>query len=667
MPISKQQLGSLLWGIADTGLRGKVEDYKAYILSLLFFKRLSDNYEWETQKRVGQFRDQYEKEPKQKQLLRLKEEGHAFVIPPMCFWQDVRDASLEDKNEKLHEAVNAIAERNLPLKGIINSVRWNEAAPDGSGKKKLDPEVVSGAINYLDPILLDNSNVSPDVLGDAYEYLIKKFADENKAGATAGQFYTPPEVRDIIIRFIKPQPDSTFYDPTSGSGGFPIDAAKFVKDQCGDARRIRLFGQETIWNTWAIANINMLLHGLDAQIKRENTIKNPQFLNDDGSIRQFDRVGANFPFSEENWWLNGTPKKDAKGKLVLKKDGTPQLEYPDKDEFSDPFDRFIYGIPPFSNGDFVFIQHIVASLNETGRAGVVCPQGVLFRGQPAKTEEEDGMTRKPDDEYLTRRGLLNGIGEDKRNLIEAIVVLPGNLFYGTTIPGAIVFFNKAKPPDRADKVLMVYAAREGWYKETPDQNILLPHDVLRILIQLLAWGDIKVARRILPEHKTRLYANIQERLEFEKSEIQIRYRDEVAERGTVLHSLEDTKLSNGERTRLEKRLARLNEDMEKMKQELADAEASAKKERQALDGVETELLEMFADPELRKRYFAIVDLAEIEENEFNLNIPRYVDTFQPEEEIKLEEAAKALEGCLKAESQHLGNVDRLLHTLATQQ
>ena len=130
--LSKQQLGSLLWGIADTGLRGKVEDYKAYILSLLFFKRLSDNYEWETEKRIGQFRDQYSKEPNAKQLDRLQEEGHAFVIPPKCFWQDVRDAALDKKNERLHEAVNAIAERNPPLKGIINSVRWNEPAPDGT-------------------------------------------------------------------------------------------------------------------------------------------------------------------------------------------------------------------------------------------------------------------------------------------------------------------------------------------------------------------------------------------------------------------------------------------------------------------------------------------------------------------------------------------------------
>ncbi len=218
---------------------------------------------------------------------------------------------MDEKNERLHEAVNAIAERNPTLKGIINSVRWNESAPDGSGKKRLDPEVVATAINYLDPIPLDNSNVTPDVLGDAYEYLIKKFADENKAGASAGQFYTPPEVRDIIVRFIQPEPDQTMYDPTCGSGGFLIDGAKFVTGSCGDAKRLRLFGQETIWNTWAIANINMLLHGLDAQVKQGNTIKAPWFKaeEDESRIRQFDRVGANFPFSEENWWLNGTPKK----------------------------------------------------------------------------------------------------------------------------------------------------------------------------------------------------------------------------------------------------------------------------------------------------------------------------------------------------------------------
>jgi type I restriction enzyme M protein len=660
--LSKQQLGNLLWGIADTGLRSKVEDYKAYILSLLFFKRLSDNYAWENEERIKVFREQYKAEPNAKQLRRLQEEGHDFVIPPECFWVDVRKASLDKKNQALDHAVNQIAERNPVLKGIINAVRWNEPAPDGTGNKRLDPEVVAGAINYLDPIPLDNSNVSPDVLGDAYEYLIKRFADENKSGTTAGQFYTPPEVVDIIIRMIEPEADSSFYDPTCGSGGFLIKAAKFVKEKTGTARSVRLFGQETIWNTWAIANINMLLHGLDAQVKQGNTIKDPKFL-DDGMIRRFERVGANFPFSEENWWLNGKPKMDAKGKPVLKKNGSPQLEYPDKDEFSDPFDRFVYSVPPFSNGDFVFLQHIVASLNEKGRAGVVCPQGVLFRGQPEKTEEEDGQNRKADDEYLIRRGFLSGIGEEKRNLIEAIVVLPDNLFYGTTIPGSLVFFNKAKAADRAGKVLMIYAARAGWYKEAPDQNVLLPHDVLRILVQLLSWGDMEVARRILPEHRARLYASIQERLDYDKAEIEIRHRDEKVEQGAVLEKLKDKNLKKAEREKLEKRLARLDEDMEKMKRELADADAGAQQERDSVDRIEAELLGMFANPEVRKRYFAIVDLAEIEENEFNLNIPRYVDTFEPDTEINLSEAAKEFTASLKIEGEYVGKIDKMLRVL----
>jgi type I restriction enzyme M protein len=207
-------------------------------------------------------------------------------------------------------------------------------------------------------------------------------------------------------------------------------------------------------------------------------------------------------------------------------------------------------------------------------------------------------------------------------------------------------------------VLMVYAARQGWYKEAPDQNVLLPHDVLRILIQLLAWGDIEVARRILPEHKTRLHGNIQERLEFEKSEIQLRYRDEMVEYRTIQEKLnEDKTLKKSDRNKLDKRLARLHEDMEKMKQALTDADTRAQQEREAVDRVAAELLEMFASPGLRKRYFAIVDVAEIEENEFNLNIPRYVDTFEPEEEIKLEDAAKDLDECLKAEHEHLKKLD----------
>ena len=187
---------------------------------------------------------------------------------------------------------------------------------------------------------LSNKNASVDILGDAYEYLIKRFADENKGGTTAGQFYTPQEVVDIIVRYLKPQKGHEVYDPTCGSGGFLINAAKYAKSLYNNPKAIRIYGQEDVWNTWAIANINMVLHGLDAEIKKGDTLKDPKFTQEDNelAIKQFDLVMANFPFSQENWWKNGSPKKDKKGKTINKKDGSPQLVYP-KEDFSDPYER----------------------------------------------------------------------------------------------------------------------------------------------------------------------------------------------------------------------------------------------------------------------------------------------------------------------------------------
>ena len=296
-------------------------------------------------------------------------------------------------------------------------------------------------------------------------------------------------------------------------------------------------------------------------------------------------------------------------------------------------------------------------MNDHGRAGVVCPQGVLFRGQPEKTEEEDGSNRKPDDEYLIRRGLLDGGYTDEEgvthehiNIIEAIVVLPANVFYGTTIPASIIFFNRNKPAARRDKVLMVYAAREGWYKETPNLNVLLPHDILRILVQLEAWGDIKVAKRVIPGHEARLKARIDEELTFMLSEIDEKYKEEFNELPTVMKQLKDTKLARTKRTQLEKRAERLKIILAKRDTEIQAAFDGADKEKQAVDTVAQELLAMFADPEQRKRYFAIVEREELEENEFNLNIPRYVDTFEPEEEIDLKAAIEAFQEAVALES-----------------
>lgn len=676
--ITKQALGSLLFGMADI-LRDKVEDYKSYILSLLFFKRLSDNYQWEGENARQAFLRDNGREPSARELEVINKKMHDFVIPKGCFWEDVRNAQIDKKNETLDYAVGAIAEQNIDkngkyiLKGIINTVRWNEPAPDGSGGKKLDPEVLSNLINYLGAVDLSNRNVTVDVLGDAYEYLIKRFADENKGGTMAGQFYTPQEVVDIVVRYLKPQKGETIYDPTCGSGGFLLNAAKYAKANYHDAKSVRLFGQELVWNTWAICNINMILHGLDARIEQGDTIREPKFKEEDNALllRTFDKVMANFPFSLENWAQNGEPKKDKKGKAVNKKDGTPQLEY--KKEFTDSYGRMVYGMPPYSNGDFAFLQHIVASLDDHGKAGVVCPQGVLFRGQPEKTEEEDGQNRKADVEYLIRRGFLQGIGFGEHvNIIDAIVVLPGNLFYGTTIPGAILFLNKNKPADRKNKVLMVYAAKKGWYREDANMSVLEPQDVLRISTILESWGDVNVAQTWIAERKAQLNEQIRLDYEYAVTEIENDSAEDIATKTAKLNkakkAISDKKEKGKTPTKSE--LKALNTAQAALDKLTADKEAKiaaakdkADKQRQAIADVETELMQMFADPELRKRYFAIADMDDIEENEFNLNIPRYVDTFEPEEQIDLQKAIADFKNAISGESKIEKELEVLLSTL----
>lgn len=684
--ITKQALGSTLFGMADI-LRDKVEDYKAYILSLLFFKRLSDNYEWENKNAVDEFFVAEGRMPTVREEAVIYKKKHDFKIPDGCFWKDVRDASIDKKNETLHKAVNGIAEANVDkdgkffLKGIINTVRWNEPAPDGSGGKKLSPDVLSLLINYLDAVDLSNKNASVDVLGDAYEYLIKRFADENKGGTTAGQFYTPQEVVDIIVRYLKPQKGNIVYDPTCGSGGFLINSAKYCKINYGNQKSIRLFGQEDVWNTWAIANINMILHGLDAKIEKGDTLLDPKFRDEENelAIKKFDMVMANFPFSQENWWKNGEPKKDAKGKTVNKKDGSPQLEYPGKEDFTDPHERFVYGIPPYSNGDFAFIQHIVASLKDDGKAGVVCPQGIMFRGQPEKTEEEDGQNRKADDEYIIRRGFLqgpidsNGEFTQMHNIIDAIVFLPNNLFYGTSIPGSILFINKNKAEERKNKVLMVYAAKPGWYKEEPNMNVLLPHDILRISTILESWGDFETGKTWIATQKTRLKKLIQEDLEFKLSEIEEYFHDNISTLTNRLEKVkqaiadkeaEDKKPSKSELKNLETAQAAFDKLIAEKEGKIQAAREKAEKERQSIDDVEQELLTMLQDPEIRKTYFSVVDMEEIEENEFNLNLPRYVDTFEPEEEIDLKTAITEFSDFIKKENKIDNAIVELLKVIS---
>lgn len=730
--ITKQQLGNFLWGMADI-LYGKVEDYKSYILTLLFYKRLSDNYPWEEKTTVSELESEYGAKLNAKQLEKALKKSHIFQIPEGQFWKDIASAPLDEKNEKIEIALNAIADANPKLKGIINTVKWNEAAPDGLGGKRLDPKILQELINHLDHLDLSNANVPLDILGHAYEYLIKRFADENKGGTVAGQFYTPPEVVELMVRYISPTNGMRVYDPTCGSGGFLIKAADYVRETQGELKGLRLYGQETIWNTWAIATMNLLLHGLEGEIRQGDTIQNPRFKKNESEIDTFDVVLANFPFSVENWAGNGSPKKDKKGKAVLNNDGSPKYDYPAKDTYVDPYNRLIYGTPNFTNGDFAFLQHIISSLEPDGMAGVVCPNGVLFKGQPEKTEEEDGTKRKADDDYLIRRGFIEGIGTENKNIIDAIVALPENVFYGNTIPGAIVFFNKNKPEERKDKILMVWGAKEGWYKSEPDQNVLRPQDVMRLLVQLLSYGDIDRAKAVIPSQEQRLFALVDDNLDFKLLEINEKYHDEEAllstlnseliqaklyheaknttaelklTDGTILKAEIDKgkfelhhkdhrktaipvngkgeieilfgaekifklKLKSGNKaavskaniTTLENRITKLQELLSKKDIDIADAKAEAQREKVAILVVSQEMLEVFADPILSRKYFSLVDMEELVENEFNLNLPRYIDTVEPQREIPIAEAKEELTTALEAEKEAEAELNNLLEIL----
>jgi type I restriction enzyme M protein len=258
------------------------------------------------------------------------------------------------------------------------------------------------------------------------------------------------------------------------------------------------------------------------------------------------------------------------------------------------------------------------------------------------------------------------------NIIDAIVVLPGNLFYGTSIPGAILFINKNKPKERKDKVLMVYAAKVGWYKEESNMNTLLPHDMLRISTILESWGDLETAKTWITSQKTRLKNLIQEDLDFKLLELEEYYAEDIALQTEKLVKAKkvltdkEAKKEKPTKTHL-KAVETAQNALDKLTNEkqnkITAAQEQAEKERIAIDDVEQELIAMLQDPEQRKRYFNIADMEELDENEFNLNIPRYVDTFEPEEEIDLKEAITEFKLSIGKETALDKSIDELLKVL----
>lgn len=423
--INQDEINKAVWAACDT-FRGTVDPsiYKDFILTMLFLKYISDVYQDEYDKLVEQYGDNPE-------LIHAMMAKQRFVLPTGSSFWDLYEKRHEAGNgQRIDQALHAIEEANgTKLKNVFQDISFNT---DKLGQEKQKNDILR---HLLEDFGKDILNLRPsrvgslDIIGNAYEYLIKHFAAGS--GKSAGEFYTPPEVSDLLAAILEPKEGDEICDPACGSGSLLMKCGAMVRKNSG-SKKYALYGQEAIGSTWALAKMNMFLHGEDNhRIEWGDTIRHPMLLDKEGTgLLHFDIVTANPPFSLDKWGFEGAG--------------------------NDEFGRFRRGVPPKTKGDYAFISHMIETLKpESGRMGVVVPHGVLFRASS---------------EGKIRTQLI------EENLLDAVIGLPEKLFFGTGIPAAILIFKKHKADNN---VLFIDASRE--FKSGKNQNQLTEDNIQKII------------------------------------------------------------------------------------------------------------------------------------------------------------------------------------------
>ena len=444
--------------------------FKDFILPLIFYKRLSDVFDDEFAKQVEEFGG----EDAAREIIDADHQDALksgrnpivrFYIPQRYSWEALRNHSADGRlGEFVTEAMRDVARLNPPLQGVLDVKDFNEQQ---SGQRTLDDERLEALIEVISRHRLGLKNTEPDILGRAYEYLLRKFAEGQ--GQSAGEFYTPKEVGWLMAHLINPEPYTAIYDPACGSGGLLIKARLLFEmthpDEKGAAPRI--YGQELTATTYAMAKMNAFLHDfIGADLRIGDTFRSPGFVTDDSALQRFDYVLANPMWNQDG--------------------------YNDTFYANDRWSRFVYGVPPSAYADWAWVQHMSASLKETGRAAIVLDTGAVSRGSGSKQTSRERDIRKAFVE---------------NDLIEGVILLPENLFYNTPAPGIILLLNRSKPIERKEQILLINLSK--YFEKQKPKNVLTDEGIDATSEIYRAWESReKLSNVITLEHARKTDYNL---------------------------------------------------------------------------------------------------------------------------------------------------------------